>query len=94
MESLFLKFAVFLLVDESGSMWWEDRYKYARLAAVGLSSQVAERSESSINLSNDEAIYFARRMEMTMMEFETVEFRNLYKEVEAIMEEIYSKKAA
>lgn len=62
--------------------------------SVNISSQVAERSESSINLSNDEAIYFAKRMEMTMTEFETVEFRNLYKEVEAIMEEIYSKKAA
>ena len=62
--------------------------------SVNISSQVAERSESSINLSNDEAIYLARRMEMTMMEFETVEFRNLYKEVEEIMEEIYSKKAA
>ena len=30
-------FAVFLLVDESGSMCCEDRYKYARMAAVGLS---------------------------------------------------------
>ncbi|MBR6242094.1 MAG: VWA domain-containing protein [Ruminococcus sp.] len=29
-------FAVFLLIDESGSMSWDGRYKYARLAAVGL----------------------------------------------------------
>ena len=29
-------FAVFLLIDESGSMSWDSRYKYARLAAVGL----------------------------------------------------------
>ena len=29
-------FAVFLLIDESGSMSWDFRYKYAKLAAVGL----------------------------------------------------------
>ena len=47
-----------------------------------------------MNLSNDEVIYLAKRMEMTVSEFETVNFRPLYNEVAEIMEAILSKKAA
>ena len=46
------------------------------------------------NLSNDEVIYLAKRMEMTISEFEMVNFRPLYNEVNEMMEEIYSQKSA
>ena len=62
--------------------------------SVNISSKVSDRIETSVNLSNDEVIYLAKRMEMTICEFETVNFRPLYNEVNEMMEEIYSKKSA
>ena len=62
--------------------------------SVNISSKVVDRLETSVNLSNDEVIYLAKRMEMTVSEFETVNFRPLYNEVAEIMEAILSKKAA
>ena len=62
--------------------------------SVNISSKVSDRLETSVNLSNDEGIYLAKRMEMTISEFEIVNFRPLYNEVNEMMEEIYSQKSA
>ena len=62
--------------------------------SVNISSKVSDRLETSVNLSNDEGIYLAKRMEMTINEFEMVNFRPLYNEVNEMMEEIYSQKSA
>ena len=62
--------------------------------SVNISSKVSDRLETSVNLSNDEVIYLAKRMEMTINEFEMVNFRPLYNEVNEMMEEIYSQKSA
>ena len=62
--------------------------------SVNISSKVSDRLETSVNLSNDEGIYLAKRMEMTISEFEMVNFRPLYNEVNEMMEEIYSQKSA